>query len=126
ADIPDAVRRRYDGGWIRGPRITRLEGDSLGYFRLDAETSWELGTNNVGVFIGECQPLGVIIERLKLLERNDVLSKWVIVAATKMMAAEIVRLWFQDGMVDRVAVTTLKLPLVRGNIVLATPESLRR
>ena len=124
--IPDAVQCRYNGAWVRGPRITRLEENSLGYFRLDSGTAWNLGKNNVGVFVGACQPLGETIECLKRLEQPTVSQHWIVVAATKKMAAVIVQRWFRSGQARRVAITTLKLPMVLHNIVLATPESLRR
>jgi len=125
-NIPIGVQRCYPGAWIRGPRITRLEETALGYFRLDAETAWNLGNNNVGVFIGGCPSLGRTIERLQQLEQSTITPYWIIVAATKKMAAVFVQQWFRAGQGDRVAITTLKLPKVHQNIILATPESLRR
>jgi len=124
--IPDAIQRRYDTAWLRGPRVSRLEERRLGYFRLDAETAWELGKSNVGVFVGTCPTLGGTIERLQQLEQSTLAPRWLLVAATKKMAAVIIQRWFRERQVARLATTTLRLPKVHRNIVLATPESLRR
>jgi len=121
-----AVCERYPDAWIRGPRITRLEEKHLGRFELDAETANTLGTSNIGIFIGGCEPLGGTIEVIRGLQLAAPESRWVLVAATKKMAAVMIQRWFREGQVARVAVTTLKLPQVYGNVVLATPESLRK
>jgi hypothetical protein len=120
------IGQRYSDAWIRGPRITRLEETHLSRFGLDAETAWSLGTTNVGVFVGGCQPLGGTIDVIRELQKTGPGSRWVLVAATKKMAAVIIQRWLREGQIARVAVTTLKLPQVYDNIVLATPESLRK
>jgi len=123
---PAVITSRYRDAWIRGPRITRLEENRLGRFELDAETAWTLGTNNVGVFVGECKPLGGTIDVIRALHDATPGSKWIVVAATKKMAAVLIQRWLREDQVARVAVTTLRLPQSYSNIVLATPESLRR
>ena len=110
---------------IAGYRISRKEESFLGVFRLTADTAWELGTANVGVFVGGTPALGKTIERLKGLESPDA-ANWVLVAATKKMAAAIECRWFQAESGNWVAPTTLILPRYHRNIILCTPESLRR
>lgn len=123
---PTGITSRYRDAWIRGPRITRLEENRLGWFELDSETAWMLGTNNIGVFVGNCKPLGGTIDVIRALHDATPGSEWIVVAATKKMAAVLIKRWFREDQVGRVAVTTLKLPQVYSNIILATPESLRR
>ncbi len=120
------VGELYQDAWIRGTRITRLEERRLGQFGLDVETAWMLGTNNTGVFVGGCPPLGGTIDVIRGLQKSSPESRWILVAATKKMAAVMIQRWLGEGQVLRVAVTTLKLPQSYGNIILTTPESLRK
>jgi len=124
--VPIEIQHRYPEACIRGPKITRLEERRLEYFRLDAATAWDLGRNNVGVFVGGCDSLDRTIDTLKALDRTSQTSRWVIVASSKDVAALVVQQWFRADSARRVAVTTLKLPQVSSNIVLTTPESLKR
>ncbi len=123
--IPEHVLRLYTTTGIAGYRISRMEESFLGLFRLTADIAWKLGTANVGVFVGGAPALGKTIERLRGLEGPDA-ATWVLVAATKKMAAVIAHRWFQAGLGSWVAPTTLLLPRYQMNIVLCTPESLRR
>ncbi len=125
APIPDDIFELYSTVGLAGYRVTRRDESFLGVFRLTPETAWELGTANVGVFIGGTPALGKTIERLKRLESPDA-ANWVLVAATKKMAATIECRWFQGESVNWVAPTTLILPRYHRNIILCTPESLRR
>jgi len=124
--LPAGIRSRYEVVGVRGRRIARLEETDLGLFELSAETAWHLGTNNLGVFVGGMRSLGPTIERLTRLESRSSESTWIIVAATKKMAAVIVQRWFEAPTERDVAVSTLQLPKMRGNIVLSTPEALKR
>jgi hypothetical protein len=123
--IPEYILNLYTTTGIAGYRISRMEESFLGMFRLTAETAWTLGTANVGVFVGGGPALGKTIERLKGLERPDA-AKWVVVAATKKMAAVIADRWFQAESGNRVVPSTLILPRYHRNIILCTPESLHR
>lgn len=115
---------RYGRGWIRGPRITRLEESVIGYFRFDAETAWDLGTSNIGVFVGASRPFDRTIEDLQKLESSPSKGLWVVVAGTKQIAAAIVDLWFNGGVAKPISEENLDLPRLRNNVVLATPEVL--
>lgn len=125
-DVPVHVRERYRDVVLSGRRITRWEETSMGSFRLCGETAWLLGTNNLGLFVGATTTLGPLIESLKALELSNSSPTWIVIAATKKMAAIIVQRWIAAPMLRRVAVTTLQLPKTRGNIILATPESLKK
>ena len=123
--VPDSVRMLYARPRIRGLRITRMEEKTLGRFLLTPETAWSLGTSNIGVFVGNSRPLGATIERLKRLEDHSAdAPTWVVIAASKKMAAVIVDRWFLSEGAKPMAVTTLKLPKARSNILLCTPETL--
>ena len=124
--VPDAIRAVYKRPRIESCRISRMEEKALGSFSLDSPTAWRLGTNNIGVFVGEMPALGRTIEILEALEdpAPDA-PKWVLVAATKKMAAVICQRWFISEK-RRVAASTLKLPQVRANIWLCTPETLKK
>ncbi len=122
----ESIRHRYQDAWIRVTRITRLEEKWLGRIEMDAETAWTLGTDNIGLFVGDCRSLGRTIDMIRPLHRATPRCQWVIVAATKKMAAVLIQRWFREDLLSRVATTTLKLPQVYSNLVLATPESLRR
>jgi len=123
--IPAHILNLYATTEIAGPRISRMEETVLGRLRLTADTAWRLGTTNLGVFVGRMPALGGTIERLRGLEKPDA-ANWVVVAATKKMAAVIVQRWFQAESGGRVAPTTLRLPRYHMNILLCTPESLHR
>lgn len=123
--IPEHILNLYTTTGIAGYRISRMEESFLGLFRLTADTAWELGTTNVGVFVGGAPALGKTIDRLRGLERPDA-ANWVLVAATKKMAAVIAHRWFQAEPGSWVAPTTLILPQSHLNIILCTPESLCR
>jgi hypothetical protein len=123
--IPEHIIDLYSTAGLAGYRITRREESFLGLFRLTADTAWELGTANVGVFVGGTPALGKTIERLRRLESPGT-ARWVLVAATKKMAAVIARQWFQAESGSWVAPTRLTLPRYHMNLVLCTPESLRQ
>lgn len=122
--IPMVLRERYPEAWIRGARITRSEERTIGHFRLDLQSAWELGTDNIGVFIGDCPDLANIVERLQRLERRALTPRWVVIVASKKMAVLVIQQWFRSTDADNVDAATLQLPEVRSNIVLTTPESL--
>ena len=64
--IPKQIRDLYTNAGLAGYRISRVEESFLGVFRLTADTAWELGTANVGVFVGGTPALGKTIETLKI------------------------------------------------------------
>jgi hypothetical protein len=101
-----------------------MEEATIGSFLLSGETAWMLGTDNVGLFIGGIASLSVVIEKLQGLESLNSSATWVVIAATKKMAAVFVHRWFAPTE-NRIAVTALKLPKRRANVMLATPETLR-
>jgi hypothetical protein len=115
---------RYASVRVVGTRITRLEERNLGCFKLDCKAAIRLGTENLGVFVGRCSALDKIVGVLRSLYCVDDEGRWLLVAATKKIAAVIVQRWFGDGKVDRVNPSKLRLPISYGNIVLGTPESL--
>jgi len=123
--VPTHILELYSTAQISGCRISRMEETFLGPFQLTPETAWKLGSMNVGVFAGGTPSLGRAIEKLKGLERPDK-ATWVLIAATKKMAAVIVQRWFQAETRRRVSAATLILPRCYANIVLCTPETLRR
>ncbi|MEX2142520.1 MAG: hypothetical protein WD894_24920 [Pirellulales bacterium] len=125
-EIPIQLRELYAEAYIRGLRITRLEEQRLGYFRLDAATAWQLGRNNLGVFIGGCHSVGRIVELLRNLEQRSKTPRWVIVADHERTAAVVIDEWFQSPERPPIKLSTMELPRVHSNIFLATPETLRR
>lgn len=125
-DVPLHIADRYRAVSFCGRRISRMEETTISSFCLSGETAWNLGTNNLGLFIGATATLGPIIEQLQCLESPNSSANWIVIAATKKMAAVIVQRWIAAPTLRRVAVTTLKLPKSRCNVTLATPESLKR
>jgi len=101
-----------------------MEENDLGQFELNAKTAWNLGRDNVGVFIGNCASLAPTLDLLKALEDATSNARWVLVAATEKMAAVIVQRWFLSQTVDRIPLAALEIPKSQGNILLCTPESL--
>lgn len=116
--IPEAIRSLYSCPWIRANRIARMEQQILGRFALDAETAWELGTNNVGVFVGGCW--ADIFQRLAKLDSQGIRPSWLIVAATNADAQSIQTEWLRRNQEP-----TSSLPQRCRNVILATPEKLR-
>jgi hypothetical protein len=100
-----------------------MEETTIEIFRLCGETAWTLGTNNLGLFIGDTASLDVVIEKLQPLESSSSSATWIVIAASKKMAAVFIQRWFAPT--DRVTYSTLKLPMRCGNVTLATPESLK-
>jgi hypothetical protein len=124
-NVPPHVSDRYRSVVVCGRRISRLGEETISSFRLSPEIAWTLGTNNLGVFIGATGSLDPIIEKLQRLESSSLSARWIVIAATKKMAAVFVQRWIAFPRRRRVGVTTLKLPKSRGNVTLATPESLK-
>lgn len=124
--IPTFSASLYARPCIGGARITRTDEKSLGPFLLDREAAWSLGTNNFGVFVGNSRPLDSTIYKLIRLEDNSPeVPTWVIIAASTKMAAVFVQRWFLPEGAKPVALTRLKLPRTRSNILVCTPETLR-
>jgi hypothetical protein len=92
--IPEQIRDLYANAGLAGYRISRAEESFFGVFRLTADTAWELDTANVGVFVGGAPALGKTIDTLRGLEDPGA-ARWVLVAATRKMAAVIASRWFQ-------------------------------
>lgn len=126
ADVPVHVRERYHDIALSGHRITRWEETSMGSFRLCGETAWQLGTNNLGLFVGATTNLYLLIEILKALELSNSSPTWIVIAASMKMAEIIFERWIAAPTLRRVVSITLQLPQTRGNIILATPESLKK
>jgi hypothetical protein len=122
--IPEIIRDRYREPGLRGTRISRLEERQLGRFFLDPETAWELGRDNVGVFIGGCGSLERTIDLLARLKQWSQGPRWIVVCAIKDMACMFVRQWSQLD--QPIYAKRLSLPQNYDNVVLATPESLQR
>jgi hypothetical protein len=120
--IPGGIRDRYRETGLRGTRITRLEEHRLSPFSLDAETAWELGKDNIGVFVGGCLSLERTVDLLHKLKQPSPAPHWIVVCASKDMACIFVRQWCQPD--KRIKANKLELPQNHGNLVLATPESL--
>jgi hypothetical protein len=122
--IPESIRYRYREAGLRGTKISRLEERRLGQFSLDPETAWELGRDNLGVFIGGCDSLERTIELLRTLKQPSPAPHWIVACASKDMACLFVRQWCQMDERSWVTARKLSLPQNHGNVVLATPESL--
>lgn len=125
ASLPESIRNLYASPCIRGRRITRMGEQSLGQIQLDASTAWELGKNNVGVFVGGCWSFDDAIRRLTRLDAQEVRPCWVIVTASNQGATFVMQNWFHRGDASNVSDTRLNLPMRHNNVILATPETLR-
>jgi hypothetical protein len=123
--VPSNIRGRYCRASIYGQRITRMEETGMGGLYLSGETAWILGTSNLGLFVGASPTLDVIVRELKKLGSSRPSPRWIVIAATKRMAAVIAREW-STPTEDDFATKAPKLPTTCGNITLATPESLKK
>jgi hypothetical protein len=115
----------YPVGRLRGMRITRLEEQPIGPFCLDAPTAAELGTENIGVLFGNCIDLERTIRRLRPLDAAPEQASWVVVAATREMAASVFKIWHypeEEKFIDAAVVP----PRWRAKrFLFTTPEALR-
>jgi hypothetical protein len=124
-DMHDSVREWYPNVSIGGRRITRMEETPISSFHLSSETAWTLGADNVGLFVGGIDSLRSIVESLRRLESSGTTPKWIVISASKSIAALVVQMWVTPDDED-IVVKMPSLPQLRNNIVLATPESLKR
>lgn len=88
-----AWQTRYPRPMIRVNRISRQGGQRLGRLKLDAETAIELGTDQVGLFVGGCQKLDRVVDRIREIDGHGDGGYWVVIAASKTQAADLYRLW---------------------------------
>jgi hypothetical protein len=103
-----------------------MEEDAVGRLELDAGTAWKLGTSNIGVFVGGCRSFDDILRRLCRLESPSVRPSWVVVPSTKNSASAIISDWFAREQIESVPAAVNRVPVQHHNIILATPEQLRR
>lgn len=107
---------------IRGCRITRLEESRLGHFALDSTTARQLGSENIGVFVGDCENLTWIVRKLEVLSQTPFPGRWIAAAATAKMAAVIFNMLAEKhGLQKR-----KRAPRFwnQGNVTFTTPEGL--
>lgn len=125
---PQPIRTLYPCTRIRGKRITRWEEQAIGKFELSTATAWEIGTNNIGVFVGGCPSFFEILRRLRRLESPSGRPYWVLVPSTKKTASVIMDHWCSHDQTQNVptAARRARDPIQHHNIILATPEQLRR
>lgn len=121
--IPERLlcEQRYHVPMLWARRITRSS-QTIDTFSLDARTALELGDDNVGVFVGGCNPPAVI-EQIKRLRSPDSAVGWVVVTSTKEMA-----LALNHKILDvptRKNAAPPRKPVSADNITVATPETLR-
>jgi len=91
--LSSCLAQLYPRPCVRGQRIARLEETRLGPFELTAESAFELGRNNIGVFVGSCGGLGRAMNLLRALDRADSGGRWIVITATKKMNAVLFAEW---------------------------------
>jgi hypothetical protein len=103
-----------------------MEEKYLGRFALDAETRQLLGSQNLGVFIGECGGLEKTVEHLKNLDEASADVLWLVVVATKKMNAAVYKMLKRPG--SLLWIDPKKVPAVwsAGHLIVTTPEGLSR
>lgn len=127
--IPGFIQNLFPSAWIHGKRITRMEEDRIGTFEFDALTAFELGTNNIGLFVGGCRSFDDITRRLRRLESAEVRRTWVVVTCSKTEAVTICRQWSGEedlSVRDIQSGTEFYRPQRHGNIIVAIPEKLHQ
>jgi hypothetical protein len=102
-----------------------MEESSLSSFELSDAVAWTLGTSNLGLFVGGVPSLESIVKCLRRLESSETAVTWIIIGASKRTTALIAHMWNTVWEED-VELTVPKLPCTWNNVVLATPESLKR
>lgn len=111
---------RYPFASIRGRRIIRDTERSLGDLHLDGETARELGTNNIGVFVGGCREIRLLIEPIRQLSISGHPGQFVVVVSDDSIADRIYHELSQgNGSKRRPNAWTT------GCVTLTTPEGLR-
>jgi len=77
---------------IRATQIARMSEQKIGDFQLTAEISKQLGTDEIGVLIGNCGNMIRIHEKLRQLAATEYPSVYVVVLQSKKMAT----MWYNE------------------------------
>lgn len=101
---------QYNVPVFRGTLKPRDGDQRFGRLKLDAETAFELGTSNIGLFVESCPSFERMLEHFQSLN-DDQSGAWMVVASSKRVKQELVRL----------AGLGHSLP---HNVIVATPEEL--
>lgn len=119
--IEHKLDRLFGKPVIRGTRITRFEEKDVGPFHLTPDVADRLGTNNVGLFIGNCQSYERAVTLVERLGNNSNEGKWIVVLSSKAAAESTYRRITDDH-------TTTRPPSVWdvGQILYCVPESLKQ
>jgi len=122
-DLRTNLREIYPIPAIHARRITRMEETVLSEFRLDADLSHYLGTENLGVFVGGCSRMGAIVRFFHDLDEVPFGGMWVVLASSNATAQELFQNWHpaQHG-------TSQNVPPYwdTGRLLFSTPEGLSR
>ena len=81
---------------LRAARVTRLDDRYLGCFNLDAETARSCGEENIGLFIGGCTSIANIVMRFRSLDQSVSAGTWIVVIATRTLAAVVYKEWLDS------------------------------
>lgn len=92
----EKLHRLYPAPVIRGSRVARQAERELEPFRLTADMAATLGTENIGVFIGPCASLEHAVDRLREIDRHEHASRWIVIPATRQIAADVYQRWFDS------------------------------
>lgn len=105
---------------IRGQRIIRDTERSLGNLHLDSKTAQELGTSNIGVFVGGCRQSRLLIDPIRQLSTSGHPGQFIVAFSENQLADKFYHELRQDrGRKQRPDFWT------NGCVTLTTPEKLR-
>jgi hypothetical protein len=123
--FPAFIATRYSRPWIEGAKITRLEEKRLADFRLDAVTAWQLGRQNLGVFVGNCGSLDRTLDTVHgIVDRRATVS-WILIVDEISTARYAICRWRQSSSEGRPAPIAVEPPYAYGNLIITTPERLK-
>lgn len=114
------IEHLYPFPAIRCRRIVRTTERILGDFHLDGRTALELGTESIGVFLGNCRALPDLIDQFQVLAESDLPGQIVIALATKATSEAFFNAFsIEDARGPRPDSWT------KGAVTFTTPEKLR-
>lgn len=121
--VEDRLKDLYPYPAIRGCRITRMEETRLGRFNLDHSTALRLGTDNVGVFVGNCGPPARALDKLAGLQTDSYPARWLVLSSSRQLASA----FFRRQVPHTSGRSRKHAPpyWLAGNTVFTTPEGLR-
>lgn len=88
---------RYSPSVFRGTMKPREGNQRFGRLTIDAETSYQLGSTNVGLFVECCPGLERMVQHLVDLNESAA-GRWIVVSSSKQVDAELQYFWQSENL----------------------------